>query len=139
MVRARTGIRTNAPSPSMRYTKRPVSTPASSWISATRKDPDRIREHGSLRTHRAKDRSLVSCLRNSLHNSRPMPPKNLPFPLPSTKLRTCFSKEGLKSSEKIPPLKKGDRGGFEYDFSRRHRLEFLHERLKNHTRQDSIR
>src|SRR6266852_5670442 len=123
MVRARTGIRTNAPSPSMRYTRRPVSTPALSWLSATRKDPDRIREHGSLRTHRAKDRSLVSCLRNSLHNSRPMPPKNLPFPL--------FSKEGLESSEKIPPLKKGDRGGFEYDFSRRHRLEFLHELLRN--------
>ncbi len=35
--------------------------------------------------------------------------------------------------EKIPPLKKGDKGGFEFEFSRCHRLKFLNELLRHHT------
>jgi hypothetical protein len=36
--------------------------------------------------------------------------------------------------EENPPLKKGARGGFEFDFSRRHRLNFFNELQKHHTR-----
>src|SRR5438093_9306417 len=49
---------------------------------------------------------LVSYLRNSPHNYRPIPPKNLPFP----SLRRCsghaFPKRGLTPTEEIPPLKR---------------------------------
>jgi hypothetical protein len=38
-----------------------------------------------------------------------VPAKNLPFP--------SFPKRGLKPTEKIPPLKKGDKGGFEFSSS----------------------
>jgi hypothetical protein len=63
--------------------------------------------------------ALVSWPRSSPNNSRLTPPKNLPFP--------SFPKRGQRFTEKIPPLKKGDRGGFERDFCRCHRLEFLNE------------
>jgi hypothetical protein len=33
----------------------------------------------------------------------------------------------------VPPLKKGDEGGFEFDFSCCHRLDFLNELLRHHT------
>jgi hypothetical protein len=45
-----------------------------------------------------------------------------------------FSKEGLNFYGEILPLKKGDRGGFEYEFGRSHRLNFLNELLRHHTR-----
>ena len=34
---------------------------------------------------------------------------------------------GEKPAEKNPPLKKGDKRGFEFEFSRFHRLDFLNE------------
>ena len=52
--------------------------------------------------------------------------KNCPFPL--------FGKEGWNRTEKIPPLKKGDQGGFEFNVSGCHRLDFLNELLSQHTR-----
>jgi hypothetical protein len=38
----------------------------------------------------------------------------------------------LNGIEKNPPLKKGDRGGFDFAFSRCHRVEFLNELRKHH-------
>src|SRR4029077_16816498 len=55
-----------------------------------------------------------------------MPSENLPFP--------SLAKRGENRTEKIPPLKKGDKGGFEFNFSGCHRLDFLNELLRRHTR-----
>jgi hypothetical protein len=41
--------------------------------------------------------------------------------------------------EKIPPLKKGDQGGFEFDFSCCNRVDFLNELLRHHTSPDFSR
>jgi hypothetical protein len=42
----------------------------------------------------------------------PHSPQKSPLPLPSTLLRACFAKEGLKfHGEKLPPLKKFEKGG----------------------------
>jgi hypothetical protein len=38
----------------------------------------------------------------------------------------------LNGIEKNPLLKKGDRGGFDFEFSRCHRVEFLNELRKHH-------
>jgi len=67
----------------------------------------------------------VSWLRNSPHNSQIIPLKISPSP---------FFQRGVKAgTEKIPPLKKGDRGGFEFEFNRYHRVYFLNELLGHHT------
>jgi hypothetical protein len=58
---------------------------------------------------------LVSWSRSSLYSSCLTPPKISPSPL---------FQRGVKFQEKLPPLKKGDRGGFEYKFGRSHRLNF---------------
>ncbi len=58
-------------------------------------------------------RTLVSCPRGSLYNSSVIPFENLPFP--------SLSKRGENRTEKILPLKKRDKGGFEFDFSCCHR------------------
>jgi hypothetical protein len=61
---------------------------------------------------------------------RIMPPpfhQKSPLPLPSTVLRTCFAKEGLGSGKRKSPFEKGDKGGFEIEFSRYHHLDFLNE------------
>src|SRR5207249_622963 len=75
----------------------------------------------------------TAALRNSPHNYRPIPPKNLPFP----SLRRCsghaFPKRGLTPTEEIPPLKKGIQGILSAAFSRCHRLEFFNELLGHHT------
>ena len=55
------------------------------------------------------------CPRSSLFESRTIPSKNLPFP--------SLPKRGENSTEKILPLKKEDKGGFEFDFSCCHRLD----------------
>jgi hypothetical protein len=44
-----------------------------------------------------------------------------------------FSKERLNGIEKNPPLKKGDRGRFDFEFSGCHRVEFLNELRRHHT------
>ena len=69
---------------------------------------------------------LVSCLRSSRHNSRVIPSENLPFP--------SLAKRGENHTEKNPPLKKGDKGGFEFNFSGCHHLDFLNELLRRHSR-----
>jgi len=38
----------------------------------------------------------------------------------------------LNGIEKNPPLKKGDKGGFDFEFSRCDRVEFLNELRKHH-------
>ena len=58
--------------------------------------------------------------------SRVIPSENLPFP--------SLAKRGENRTEKIPPLKKGDKGGFEFNFSCCHRLDFLNELLSHHVR-----
>jgi hypothetical protein len=68
----------------------------------------------------------VSCPRSSLYNSSVILFENLPFP--------SLAKRGENRTEKIPPLKKGDKGGFEFNFSGCYRLDFLNELLTRHTR-----
>jgi hypothetical protein len=48
-------------------------------------------------------------------------------------IESLFSKEGLGAHGKESPFEKGETGGFEFDFSRRHRLNFFNELHKHHT------
>ena len=40
---------------------------------------------------------------------------------------------GVRIARRIPPLKKGDKGGFELNFRGCHHLDFLNELLRRHT------
>ena len=58
-------------------------------------------------------------IRSSLNNFCSVRVKISPSPL---------FQRGVKAvTEKIPPLKKGDKGGFKHDFSRGHMLHLLNE------------
>src|SRR5262245_62131030 len=59
------------------------------------------------------------------HNPLSFRLKNLPFP--------SFSKRGKNPAEKIPPLKKENEGGFEFDLNGCHHLKFLSEFWRYHT------
>jgi hypothetical protein len=67
---------------------------------------------------------VVSLPESLLWNFPDMLPENLPFP--------SLAKRGENHMEKNSSLKKGDEGGFKFDFSSCHCLDSLNELLKRH-------